>query len=77
MKAPKPAGLSGLNETLARRVGRCLERQGLLERDAENSHPFGDVTETGAINQLIDFSIPQRIALGPQGVHAADAANGR
>jgi len=32
------AELTGLAQTLARRVGRFLERQGLLERDAETSY---------------------------------------
>jgi hypothetical protein len=37
VKAPTSAELAQLSQTIARRVGRFLERQGLLERDAENS----------------------------------------
>ena len=38
VKAPTSAELTRLTHTLARRIGRYLERQGLLERDAENSY---------------------------------------
>jgi hypothetical protein len=37
VKAPTNAELTQLTHTLAIRVGHFLERQGLLERDAENS----------------------------------------
>lgn len=37
VKAPTNAELTQLAHTTAHRVGRFLERQGLLERDAENS----------------------------------------
>jgi len=33
VKAPTSAELTQLAHTIAQRVGRCLERQGLLERD--------------------------------------------
>ena len=33
VKAPTSAELTQLTHTIAQRVGRCLERQGLLERD--------------------------------------------
>ena len=51
---------------LARRIGRHLERQGLLERDADNSHLAGDGLETGPMEQLLGSSITYRIAVGPQ-----------
>jgi hypothetical protein len=35
VKTPTSAELAQLSQTIARRVGRFLERQGLLERDAE------------------------------------------
>jgi hypothetical protein len=35
VKAPTGAELSALASSIAERVGRFLERQGLLERDAE------------------------------------------
>jgi hypothetical protein len=36
VKAPTSAELTALATRIAGRVGRFLERQGLLERDAEN-----------------------------------------
>ena len=38
VKAPTSAELTQLTHTIAQRVGRFLERQGSLERDAENSY---------------------------------------
>ena len=55
---------AGLTQTLARRIGRFLERQGLLERDAENSDLAGDELEAGAMEQLVGSSITYRIAVG-------------
>ncbi len=44
----------------------CLERQGLLERDAENSYLASDVVDDDPLNQLLGSSITYRIAVGPQ-----------
>jgi hypothetical protein len=52
--------------TIAERVGCFLQRQGLLERDAENSYLTGDGLEAGPMDQLIGHSITYRIAVGPQ-----------
>jgi hypothetical protein len=52
--------------TLAQRVGRYLERQGLLERDAENSYLASDAVDDDPMNQLLGNSITYRIAVGPQ-----------
>jgi hypothetical protein len=51
---------------IARRVGRFLERQGLLERDAENSYLAGEAVEAGPLDQWLGHSITYRIAVGPQ-----------
>ena len=51
-QAPTVAELSELAGTVALRIGRCLERQGLLERDAENSHLVGDEIDAGPLAQL-------------------------
>ena len=64
--APTSTELAGLTQTLARRIGRFLERQGLLERDAENSYLVGDALEAGPMEQLLGSSITYRIAVGPQ-----------
>jgi len=48
------------------RVGRFLERQGLLERDAESSCLASDAVDDDPMNQLLGHSITYRIAVGPQ-----------
>ncbi len=65
VKAPTSAELAHLTHTIAQRVGRCLERQGLLERDAENSYMSGELIEAGPLDQLLGHSITYRIAVGP------------
>jgi hypothetical protein len=57
VRAPTSAELAGLTQTLARRIGRFLERQGLLERDAENSYLAGDLLEAGPMDQLLGSSM--------------------
>ena len=66
VKAPTSAELTALAQTLAQRIGRFLERQGLLERDAENSYLAGEAVEAGPMEQLLGSSITYRIAVGPQ-----------
>jgi hypothetical protein len=66
VKAPTTAELTELTHTIAERVGCFLQRQGLLERDAENSYLTGDGLEAGPMDQLIGHSITYRIAVGPQ-----------
>jgi hypothetical protein len=57
VKAPSSAELDRLTQTLAQRIGRYLERQGLLERDAENSYLAGDGLEAGPMDQLLGSSM--------------------
>ncbi|VAW82460.1 Mobile element protein [hydrothermal vent metagenome] len=66
VKAPTGHDLTKLAHTIAQRIGRFLERQGLLERDAENSYLAGDAEDDGLLNQLLEHSITYRIAVGPQ-----------
>ena len=66
VKAPTSTELNRLTQTLAKRIGRHLERQGLLERDMENSYLAGDDVEVGAMEQVLGSSITYRIAIGPQ-----------
>lgn len=66
VKAPTSAELSRLTHALARRIGRFLERQGLLECDAENSYLVGDELADGPMDQLLGSSITYRIAVGPR-----------
>ena len=55
-----------MTATLAQRIGRYLERQGLLERDVENTHLAGDDLESGPMAQLQGASITYRVAVGRQ-----------
>ena len=66
VSSPTTQELTQLSQTIARRVGRYLERQGLLERDAENSYLTTDAVSEDPMNQLLGHSITYRIALGPQ-----------
>lgn len=66
VKAPSNQELTPLAHAIARRVGRFLERQGLLERDAENSYLAGDGMDDDPMMQLLGHSITYRIAVGPQ-----------
>ena len=66
VKAPTSAELTQLAHTIAHRVGCYLERQGLLERDAENSYLASDAVEDDPMNPLLGHSITYRIAVGPQ-----------
>ena len=66
VKAPTTEELTQLAHTIAHRVGRFLERQGLLERDAENSYLSGDAVDDDPMSQLCSHSITYRIAVGPQ-----------
>ncbi len=47
-------------------IGRYLERQGLLERDAENSYLTTDAVPEDPMNQILGHSITYRIAVGPR-----------
>ena len=61
VKSPSNGELFHLTQFLARRIGRYLERQGLLERDAENSYLAGNGLESGPLDQLLGSSIAYRI----------------
>lgn len=69
VKAPTSAELTQLTHAIAYRVGCFLERQGLLERDAENSYLAADAMDEGPMDQFLGCSITYRIAVGPQAGH--------
>jgi hypothetical protein len=54
-----------LLEQIAGRIGRALERRGLVERDLENAWLAAD-TEAGPLDDLLGHSITYRIAVGPR-----------
>ncbi len=51
VEAPTGAELTRLAQILALRIGRYLERQGWLTRDAENSTLAGDDLEAGPMGE--------------------------
>ena len=66
VKAPSSAELTQLTHTIAHRLARYLERQGLLARDAEHSYLTLDNADEDPMDQLRGHSITYRIAVGPQ-----------
>jgi hypothetical protein len=54
MKAPASAELSALAQRIAQRVGRYLARQGLLQRDAQNSYLAGE-SPVGVKSRFVAF----------------------
>ena len=65
-KVPTSTELSRLAHIITRRVGRFLEREGLLARDADNRYLAGEAENEGLMHQLLGSSITYRIAVGPQ-----------
>jgi hypothetical protein len=59
-----PYGRTLCVQIRSRRI--CLERQGLLERDAENSYLASDAVDDDPMTPLLGHSITYRIAIGPQ-----------
>ena len=57
VSSPTTQELTQLTQTIARRVGRYLERQGLLERDAENSYLTTDAISEDPMNMLLSHSM--------------------
>ncbi len=66
VRSPTSQELTQLAQAIAHHVSRFLERQGLLERDAENSYLATDAVPGGSMDQLLGHSIIYRIAVGPQ-----------
>lgn len=66
VKAPTRQEITQLAHTIAHRIGRFLERQGLLERDTENNYLASDAVDEDPMSLLLGHSITYRIAVGPQ-----------
>jgi hypothetical protein len=64
VKAPTTAELNGLMHAVAERVGRFLQRQGLLECDGEQSYLAAEAVDEGTMAPLLAHSITYRIAAG-------------
>lgn len=65
--APTSAQLQAVAQQIAERVGRLLEKRGLVERDMENAWLTTDGS-SGPLDDLIGHSIAYRIAVGPFGL---------
>ena len=66
VKAPDKNELEALVQRISKRVGRCLERQGLLESDAESAWLDLEPAEnTDAMPQILGSSVSYRVAVGP------------
>lgn len=63
---PCAAEPHALDQQLARRVGRSLERQGLLVRDAESDILDCGPEPTGAMDDLVGYSITYRVVVDPR-----------
>ena len=57
VRSPTSQELTYLAQTIARLVGRYLERQGLLERDVEKSYLASDTVSGGPMDQLPGHSM--------------------
>ena len=64
VKGPSHEELAALVGTIARRVGRKLERQGLLERDIAYGYLSAEAVDDDPLAQLQGRSISYRIAVG-------------
>jgi hypothetical protein len=64
--APSPAELQGLVQRIAERIGRSLERSGLITRDIENAYLAFDPAGEAPLHGLLARSITYRIATGPR-----------
>jgi len=65
VRAPERAELEALVQSVSERVGRHLERQGLLVRDAEASYLALEPEGEDALAPVLGSAITYRIALGP------------
>jgi len=66
VKAPTSDERTQMAQTIARRTGRYLEHQGLLEWDVENSYLATDAVNEDPMNLLLGHSITYRIAVWAQ-----------
>jgi hypothetical protein len=64
--APSAKALQVLVERIGERIGRALERAGLLVRDCENSYLSFDPAASGPLDDLLGHSITYRVAMGPR-----------
>jgi hypothetical protein len=67
VKAPDKSELEDMVQLISQRAGRCLERLGLLEQDAESAWlELDPADDTDALPHIMGSSISYRVAVGPQ-----------
>ena len=71
VKTPGKAELEALVRTLSERVGRHLERAGLLVRDLDSSYLALEPDDDDGLAQVLGSSITYRIAMGARQGHKA------
>jgi hypothetical protein len=64
VSSPSTEELKGLVQRIAERIGRSLERSGLIERDIDNAYLAFDPAEEAPNHGLLGSSITYRIATG-------------
>ena len=64
--APDQQELTELVHTISHRVAGFLGRQGILERDEENSYLNLEEGDEDPMQQVLGCSVSYRIAIGPQ-----------
>jgi len=64
--APNQQELTELMHMISHRVAGFLEREGILERDDENSYLALDEGDEDPMRQVLGCSVSYRIAIGPQ-----------
>lgn len=65
VEPPTAAEMEKLIHRISHRVGRYLERAGLLVRDMENSYLTLETQDDAAMDDVIAHSVTYRIAVGP------------
>ncbi len=63
---PAAKALQALVERIAARIGRVLERRGLVERGSEDVWLAADAAGSGPLDDLLGHSITYRIVVGPR-----------
>jgi hypothetical protein len=63
--APNQEELTEQVHTISHRVAGYFEREGILERDAENSYLNLEACNEDPMQQILGCSVNYRIALGP------------
>ena len=70
VRSPGAGELQALVQQMAERIGRLLEKRGLIERDAQSAWLSGEPVQaglrTGSLDELTGHCVTWRIAAGPR-----------